>query len=662
MSLFAMSLEKCPQCETPLQEQNQGQASFCSTCRFPLMLVAGKYRLESKLGEGGAGVVYLARHIGLSLFNERVIKVLKSSLFEKEGAKERFHREVQVTANLSEHNSHIVRIYDDFGEEPQLGPYYVMEYLRGESLKDRLERGERLPLEQVFHIFRQLCLAVGAAHRAGIIHRDLKPENIFLTRRDHDDSFVKILDFGLARPTDTSANVTQGVFGTPAYMSPEQCQGNAVDARTDIYSMGIILYEMLAGELPYVVPRHESMTLLVAHIAQPPIPLLNHRPDLSVGLNHAVLLSLKKEPEQRYATALEFWEALAGYARDPSGSEVQGSGYRQGSGVSLLASPVQDSSSSSFQGTPSSTLGYGGGIPAVQMGADDEPTFVMTEPLPLPSGRVPGRGKDESSTKPKPVPAEPEKPNPFDPTKTLAQEMVPEELLRQAGALNLFPASEVSLRTGDSTEIATLAVVDEPPSPSRGIAEYQLDELLMDDASESAASQVVVNSEHADAEGSGDALEEPGDGEKEQRTVRAVNPMFAASVPSVHRLMLDTDPSVHEKPITRGGSLAALLLDDDEKQIPVKTQKESQLQEPVLTLREDISRALSIPSVVTQEQQGVHESPVLVGEARMADLSHIRTVPLSYRQNKTNWVWWLLVFLLLAFGMITVAIYLLVNN
>ncbi len=160
MTPTATAPSHCPQCSSLLRSETDDAPLFCSVCRFPLMLVAGKYRLESKLSEGGVGVVYLARHIGLSMFNERVIKVLKPALFAKEGAKERFHREVQLTANLSEHNYHIVRIYDDFGEEPQLGPYYVREYLRGESRGERLEGVAPLPLPLTHHIFGQLCDAI----------------------------------------------------------------------------------------------------------------------------------------------------------------------------------------------------------------------------------------------------------------------------------------------------------------------------------------------------------------------------------------------------------------------------------------------------------------------------------------------------------------------
>jgi serine/threonine-protein kinase len=159
-----------------------------------VLLFAGKYRLSSLLGEGGFGKVYLARHLHLKRNAERVIKIIKIDKIAHPSMEERFYREVQVTSDLSQRNEHIVRIFDDFGEVPQLGHFYVMEYLQGEPLANyTLEPKQLAPLEWIMDTFGQLCEAMQAAHEEGIIHRDLKPDNILLVERNKKSNFVKIL-------------------------------------------------------------------------------------------------------------------------------------------------------------------------------------------------------------------------------------------------------------------------------------------------------------------------------------------------------------------------------------------------------------------------------------------------------------------------------------
>lgn len=605
------------------------------------MLVAGKYRLESKLSEGGVGVVYLARHIGLSMFNERVIKVLKPSLFAKDGAKERFHREVQLTANLSEHNYHIVRIYDDFGEEPQLGPYYVMEYLRGESLGERLEQASPLPLPLTFYIFEQLCDAMGAAHRANIIHRDLKPENIFLTQRDKDADFVKILDFGLARPTDTGANVTQGVFGTPAYMSPEQCQGNPVDDRTDIYSMSIILYEMLTGELPYQVPRNETMTLLVAHISQNPTPLLNHRPDLPAGLDGALMRGLSKSPEDRFATVEEFWDAVSLYS---SGTNP----VTNPTGPMGLYAPTANNAALSENMVPA-TLGYGGNAISFIAEDEDEPTFVTEEPF---------------SFHPDRPPAGPS----VDPNKTLASDSVPEELLRAVS--NNQDADMV----GESTEIGTPAVLDDSAIEE---IEYNLEELLFDDPEEEKASMLSLETESS-APDKDDGEEAP---HQPERTVRAVNPLTRPRANSLK----DTDPLAVDKVESdldtqeeKLSSPAYGPARPTEKQLALSgvhtTPDRSKKEQPEKTTRErralDLKKSPLFPSMRAVEEKKLSprvkpgSQPLVSVKTPPKEMLAVeqQDVLIQGAKKQTNVGVWLLVFLLLALGIFSASIYLILGR
>ena len=267
----ANSLRRCPQCGVDLEKTKEAlrdiaELSFCLECHFPVMLVAGKYRLRKMLAQGGFGKVYKARHVHLDREPDRVIKILDHDVFQIKGMESRFRREVQVTGALSQLNEHIVRIYDDFGEIPKLGYFYVMEYLQGQPLTSLMANTKKLPsLRLCFHVFGQICDALEAAHNEGIIHRDIKPDNIFLVERKGDPYFVKVLDFGIAKPMDREAlqstQMTQGTLGTPPYMSPEQCHDDGLDHRSDIYALGITFYEMLVGHTPFFQQVKASISL-----------------------------------------------------------------------------------------------------------------------------------------------------------------------------------------------------------------------------------------------------------------------------------------------------------------------------------------------------------------------------------------------------------------
>tara|TARA_B100001989_G_scaffold253210_1_gene238881 strand:- start:9405 stop:11462 length:2058 start_codon:yes stop_codon:yes gene_type:complete len=287
------------------------------------MLVAGKYKLEKKIGRGGFGSVYLATHIHLPRNAERVVKVINSEIFEADEMLKRFHREVHLTASISQINEHIVHVYDDFGQIPGMGHYYVMEYLRGKTLSDILRRPDKLPsIKLALHIFRQFCEGMEVAHLEGIVHRDLKPDNLMLIQREDDPYFVKILDFGIAKPlegaTPESRPLTAGPIGTPMYMSPEQFLHQTIDTRADVYAMGLILYELLTGQSPFLSGEQDGQYFIqeVAqrHLRMQPLPPRKVRPDRNIpaALEAVVLQALSKEPEKRFFSAREFKNAIDG--------------------------------------------------------------------------------------------------------------------------------------------------------------------------------------------------------------------------------------------------------------------------------------------------------------------------------------------------------------
>lgn len=316
-------LEHCPNCNEPVTLEDGTTASFCLQCRFPIMCIASKYRLERILATGGSGTLYLAHHKHLMDASERVVKVLQTKEENKQMTS-RFYREVQLTARASQVNQHIIRIYDDFGYEPFLGYYYVMEYLEGENLGERLKKQSVFDLRETLEIFSQLCEAMTAAHEIGVIHRDLKPENILLLRKGYTENFVKVIDFGIARQMDRKplTHPSQGLLGTPLYMSPEQCLNRKLDTRSDIYAMGILLYEMLSGKTPFDVTgesiESSILTIIFNHLNTTPTPLLERTPapTIPAALDHIILQALEKEPADRFESVKEFWDAIEKATQD----------------------------------------------------------------------------------------------------------------------------------------------------------------------------------------------------------------------------------------------------------------------------------------------------------------------------------------------------------
>jgi serine/threonine-protein kinase len=263
--------------------------------------VDGRYLVEAVLGEGGMGIVYRCTH---TIIGKKVaMKVLRADLARDSEVTERFLNEARAASAIG--NPHIIDI-SDFGQFPDRATYFVMEHLTGAPLSKLLEGNRALPLARILHIARQLCSGLSAAHAAGIVHRDLKPDNIFLIRRGAEHDFVKILDFGIAK-TNAATRLTRdgAVFGTPHYMSPEQAAGNPVDQRGDVYALGVILYEMACGKVPF--DADSFMGILTQHLYKAPIALSRLEPpppELSPGLDAIVLKCLSKRPEDRYPDML----------------------------------------------------------------------------------------------------------------------------------------------------------------------------------------------------------------------------------------------------------------------------------------------------------------------------------------------------------------------
>ncbi len=262
-------------------------------------VIAQRYELGQPLARGGMATLW--RAWDRRLCRPVAVKTLRDDDLTDSVAYTRLRREALVSAALSHTN--IVEIHDFVEEDGR--PFLIMELVEGDDLKRRIyQRGPLDPFDAL-QIARQICLALQVTHQRGVIHRDVKPHNILLTRSGH----AKLTDFGLAlSPLDTIPDDSGFVFGTPEYMAPEQAMGERISAATDVYGLGITLYESLVGDAPFQTPSAEET--MKQHISMPVTPLRSLRSDVSPGIEEVVMRALEKEPERRYASARQLAEAL----------------------------------------------------------------------------------------------------------------------------------------------------------------------------------------------------------------------------------------------------------------------------------------------------------------------------------------------------------------
>lgn len=296
---YEASVRICPRDGTVL-EPKAGDSRIGET-------LDGKYRLDAAIGHGGMGAIYRATH--LMLDKQVAVKLIKPELVTSPDVVRRFQREARAAGNLSHPN---IAAAFDLGQTQDGTLYIAMELINGPSLKDVIRAGGPMSVDRTTRIMRQIGGALALAHRHGIIHRDLKPHNVMLATSGGSE-VPKLLDFGIAKTFDdasTQLTATGFVLGTPQYMSPEQAAGREIDGRSDLYSLGIILYEMLIGEVPFNDPS--TPAVLVKHLSEPPSPPSVRRPDLAVSpvLEAIALRCLAKDPADRFQTADEFVAAL----------------------------------------------------------------------------------------------------------------------------------------------------------------------------------------------------------------------------------------------------------------------------------------------------------------------------------------------------------------
>jgi serine/threonine-protein kinase len=292
-------------------------------------VLAGQFRIDALLGQGGMGMVY--RGVQLSVNRAVAIKLITGSAPNQAELVQRFRREAEATARLSHPNT--VRLFD-FGVTDSQELYMVMELLTGSDLSVHLQEGQPLPLTEALQITRQVLQALSEAHALGVVHRDLKPGNVFLARVHGGEIVAKVMDFGIAgieqaRETQ-KLTMTGAVLGTPAYMSPEQAQGLPVDVRSDLYSLGVMLFEMLTGRPPFEADT--VVSLLLAHVTKPPPRLADMGPSFpQLAAAQSVLDHLlAKTPEQRFASAaaaLEAIDALAAGSHAPVTPASRAAGF-----------------------------------------------------------------------------------------------------------------------------------------------------------------------------------------------------------------------------------------------------------------------------------------------------------------------------------------------
>ncbi len=352
----------------------------------------GNYKVRQKLGEGGMGSVYMAEH---PMIGKKVaVKVLHPEFATNENVVGRFFTEAKSVNDIQHPN--IVDIID-YGvltrdSLPNL-VYFIMEFLDGESLTQIIRRDSPLPVQRSLAIIAQIADALSASHASGIVHRDLKPDNIILIQRSRQEDFVKVLDFGIAKLTGdhqgSKRTRTGIVMGTPAYMSPEQCEGRGnVDHRTDIYALGILLYELLTSRVPFSGQGYGEV--LVQHLTQPPAPPTTLRKEISPHIESVCLKALEKKADARYPSMQEFLKAITDPVTyvDDHGGPATFTSANLGAPVLARAASAPISAPSAATLTPAP--GQVSPVPGSPIPGQISPVPGLASPVPGQMSPVPG--------------------------------------------------------------------------------------------------------------------------------------------------------------------------------------------------------------------------------------------------------------------------------
>ncbi len=365
---------QCPNCKNTFEDQ----VDTCPSCGIDLVehgitandligqTIQGKYKIIEKIGQGGMGVVYKVEHL-LTPGKFFALKLIHPHLSQDPMVKKRFLREVEMALNFVHENAVQIR---DFGNLETGELYFTMDFIDGKSLKDILREEGRLEPARAINLIIQVIRALGKGHEQGIVHRDIKPDNILITKTRHGQEQAMVLDFGIAKAFEgDGGTLTQvgGIVGTPKYMSPEQIQGQQVDHMTDLYSAGVILYEMITGRVPF--EGDSTTAIMLKHIGAQPMSPRKICPDLNlpIELEHVVLRALAKDKRSRFQSAQDFIQALESIPLSSLGSTT--------------SDTVADSS-------PVESLRSNGSY-----GEFEEPTYAMTE---TPTSMKPS--KDEGPT------------------------------------------------------------------------------------------------------------------------------------------------------------------------------------------------------------------------------------------------------------------------
>jgi eukaryotic-like serine/threonine-protein kinase len=399
---FPDDVHVCPDDFTPLR----ADATIADVPIDPLIgrIFDGKYRLDQPLGGGGMGTVYRATH--LLIDRPVAVKVLSQRFVGDETAQQRFRREARASGRVQHPNAVTV---NDFGATEDGWLYIVMELLEGQTLRDLLAREAPLDAARAVSFMLQASAAVGAAHDAGLIHRDLKPANIFIEQRPNLAAVVKVLDFGVAKfaveeHDDDYKTLTQvgAIIGTPRYMSPEQCSGAApLTPASDVYSLGIILYEMLTGAVPF--SAETPLAVALKHVSEPPVPPREIVAAIPEELERAVLHALAKEPRARPADANEFRRELHTVAEDlglersdntvsPSLADLRNAGTESPSGRLVIDIATLRQVQAASSGDSFSSRLLSGGTSGTAVAKDPRrPDFARLN-VPLEKGQSPPGG------------------------------------------------------------------------------------------------------------------------------------------------------------------------------------------------------------------------------------------------------------------------------